>query len=328
VSLASRRGSRSDTNPDDAKSSIVGLSGWLFADLLLALAVVFLVASDRPAESVPPDGSERYDIGVEFALSLTGEAETQIDQIDQSFDIWVRFSEEVEARSFKEVRLEPKDQWSYRFVDKRDSGPQEAFQIRLNPERVSSTALSITIDQRAARHFERENSYNSKATLAVSITVCRSLAGIAVEKPETARFVLPGGSTKSATELAAWLSDPSRQNDPEHPPGSSSENYGTASLVYEEYVASQANRRQVGFVILFGGYNKNTESAEEGVRRARQQIGNVETALQDLGLFAKPSSIGSNRCPQAAKVPVRPFGDSSVGTRDLQFELYFYNLEK
>jgi len=328
VSLASRRGSRSDTNPDDAKSSIVGLSGWLFADLLLALAVVFLVASDRPAESEVEDPFDIYDIGVEFALSLTGEAETQIDQIDQSFDIWVRFSEAVDPQSFKEVRLEPKDQWSYRFVDKRDSGSQDAFQIRLNPERVSSSALSITIDRRAARHFERENSYNSKASLAVSITVCRSLAGIAVEKSETARFVLPGGRTKSATELAAWLSDPSRRNDPEHPPGSSSADYGTASLVYEEWVASPVNRRQIGFAILFGGYNRNTENADDGVKRARDQIERVRTALRGLGLLANLSSIGSNSCPQAAEIPVRPFGDSSVGTNDLQFELYFYNLEK
>jgi len=328
VSLASRRGSRSETNPDDAKSSIVGLSGWLFADLLLALAVVFLVASDRPAESGPVDERDIYDIGVEFALSLTGEAETQIDQIDQSFDIWVRFSEAVEARSFKEVRLEPKDQWSYRFVDKRDSGSQEAFQIRLNPERVSSSALSITIDRRSARHFERENSFNSKATLAVSITVCRSLAGIAVKPSETARFVLPGGRSKSATEIADWLSSPSREKDPPHPIGSKNAGYGTASLVYEELVASPVNRRQIGFAILFGGYNKNTESADDGVKRARDQTENVRTALRDLGLLANLSSIGSNSCPQAAEVPVRPFGDSSVGTRDLQFELYFYNLEK
>jgi len=328
VSLASRRGSRGDASPDDAKSSIVGLSGWLFADLLLALAVVFLVASDRPAETVVGDASDVYDIGAEFALSPTGEAVTKIDQIDQSFDVWVRFTEAVDPRSFKEVRLEPKDQWSYRFVDKRESGSQEVFQVRLNPERVSSSALSITIDRRAARHADRENSYNSRATLEVSITVCRSLAGIAVDKSETARFVLPGGRTKSAAEIAEWLSDPSRQRDPKHPPGSKNAGYGTASLVYEEIVADIANRRQVGFAILFGGYNKNSETADDGVRRARDQIDNVRSAFRSLGLFSKSVPTGTSGCPQAAEVPVRPFGDSSVGTNDLQFELYFYNLEK
>lgn len=328
MSLASRRGSRSDTNPDDAKSSIVGLSGWLFADLLLALAVVFLVASDRPAESVVGDAFDIYDIGVEFALSLTGEAETQIDQIDQSFDIWVRFSEAVDARSFKEIRLEPKDQWSYRFVDKRDSGPQEAFQIRLNPERVSSSALSITIERRAARHFERENSYNSKATLAVSITVCRSLAGIAVKQDETARFLIPGGANKSASELSVWLSDPSRSSDIEHPPGSRSFRYGTAALLYKEWLVPIANRRQVGFAILFGGYNRATESADEGSARARKQSDNVRQALRNLGLLSSPGSSGPNRCPESAEVPVRAFGDATVSTADLQFELYFYNLGK
>lgn len=322
MSLASRRGSRIDTSSDDAKSSIVGLSGWLFADLLLALAVVFLVASDRPGEIVGGNPSDVYDITVEFALSPNGVAETQIDQIDRSFDIWVRFSEAVNPRSFKTLQLEPNDQWSYSFVSKRDFGSQEMFQIRLIPRRVSSTALSITVERRAASHSDRENSYNSLATLSVSITICKLLAGIAVDPSETASFVLPGGQRKSAPQLEDWLKNSSRKEDSPQKSG-----YGTASLVYEEIIADVANRRQIGFAIIFGGYNGTTERPADGVKRAINQADNIRTALRSLGLLSKLAPTGANRCPQAVEVPVRSFSDSSVGIDDLGFELYFYNLE-
>lgn len=39
------------TNRRD-KESILGLSGWLFADLLLAIAVIFLVVQDKPSQKV------------------------------------------------------------------------------------------------------------------------------------------------------------------------------------------------------------------------------------------------------------------------------------
>ena len=84
MSLASRRNRRDYSNPDDAKSSIVGLSGWLFADLLLALAVVFLVASDRPSQSLAENPEDKFDIDVEFVESELADAKavTQIERID------------------------------------------------------------------------------------------------------------------------------------------------------------------------------------------------------------------------------------------------------
>jgi hypothetical protein len=43
----------SRTNRRD-KESILGLSGWLFADLLLAIAVIFLVVQEKPGTDPPP----------------------------------------------------------------------------------------------------------------------------------------------------------------------------------------------------------------------------------------------------------------------------------
>jgi len=49
----SRRSSR--TTRESSRESVLGLAGWLFADLLLALSVVFLVAQDRPSQETDKD---------------------------------------------------------------------------------------------------------------------------------------------------------------------------------------------------------------------------------------------------------------------------------
>ena len=48
MAFTSRAGGQSGKRTRRDRNSIVGLSGWLFADLLLGLAVIFLVASDKP----------------------------------------------------------------------------------------------------------------------------------------------------------------------------------------------------------------------------------------------------------------------------------------
>ena len=48
MAFTSRAGSQSGKRTRRDRNSIVGLSGWLFADLLLGLAVVFLVAAEKP----------------------------------------------------------------------------------------------------------------------------------------------------------------------------------------------------------------------------------------------------------------------------------------
>jgi len=48
MAFTSRAGGQSGKRTRRDRNSIVGLSGWLFADLLLGLAVVFLVAAEKP----------------------------------------------------------------------------------------------------------------------------------------------------------------------------------------------------------------------------------------------------------------------------------------
>ena len=49
MAFTSRAGSQSSKRTRRDRNAIVGLSGWLFADLLLGLAVVFLVAAEKPS---------------------------------------------------------------------------------------------------------------------------------------------------------------------------------------------------------------------------------------------------------------------------------------
>lgn len=50
------RSNRASRNKrESSRESVLGLAGWLFADLLLALSVVFLVAQDRPSQETDKD---------------------------------------------------------------------------------------------------------------------------------------------------------------------------------------------------------------------------------------------------------------------------------
>jgi hypothetical protein len=322
VSLTSRRRNKNSSSSDDPKASIVGLSGWLFADLLLALAVVFLVASDKPSKS--SIGTDSFNVTVQFSKEKEFQAVNKIDlPSNKSVDIWMKFSEPIDAESLNtdELQLEPDGEWSARFVDKKKSGAQEVFQVRLNPEKVKSTKFSVSIEKGAAISASGKSEYNDNASLEISVTICQSLTGIAVGKPDTARFVVPGGASMNEQALQSWLASPERENDRDHLKGTSDEGYGTAKLVYES-LQNKTQVSQVGFAILFGGFDQNSEKTVNGVARAQSMSGVVREVLRNLGLF--PSNLSSSIGCVAQEIPVRTFGDQSVGKNDLKFELYFY----
>jgi len=328
VSLSSRRSIRGESGADDAKSSIVGLSGWLFADLLLALAVVFLVASEQPKKSIVGDASDVYDIDVEFALSPTGEAVTQIDQIDQPFDVWLRFSEPIQAETLdlSDIAVSPDGQWTYQFVKKPVAGATLVVQLKLAPLDVRSTSLELTVKKRAAQRVSQENSWSESASLEITVTLCRALTGIAVDREETARFVIKGGQRMTESELKKWLENPDRRLVGTDLSSPQDKGFGDAKLIYAELRKPADERRQVGFAILFGGYVKGQENADTGTDRAKDMAEKVRSVLRELSLLPRlDTGTAGGQCPRAAEVPVRPFGDSSIGVGDLRFELYFYD---
>jgi len=157
VSLASRRGPKGDSGSDEAKSSIVGLSGWLFADLLLALAIVFLVASETP-KAAGNKASDVSDISVEFSTSENGTATRETSQIDEPFDIWLRFSEPIrsETLDLSDISIKPESQWTYQFINKASTGSGQTYLLRLAPLAARSTGIELTLRDKAAQHATRE----------------------------------------------------------------------------------------------------------------------------------------------------------------------------
>ena len=118
MGLISHHNRSSDTSSDDeSKNSIVGLAGWLFADLLLALAVIFLVGGDIPSISAMGEANNKNYITIEFAETKDGDAVTGLRKIDQTFDVYVRFSDPVENFTADDIELEPSDEWSVRIVE-------------------------------------------------------------------------------------------------------------------------------------------------------------------------------------------------------------------
>ena len=329
MSLASRRLKQGDSRKDDAKGSIVGLSGWLFADLLLALAVVFLVASDRPAETGAKEDAV-LDIGVMFSEKQNGAALTQLATIDETFTLWVRFSEPVDAETIDlgDFEITPdsaKDEWSYRIIEDL-TGQVNDFQIRLNPEKAESTKFSLAVLPGGVLSASRTNVFNSAGRIDFTVDVCQSLAGIAVSQPETARFLISGGQRMDAVQLRNWLQSSERKTQGTDKRSAEDADFGDARLIWQEIQKPKNDRRKIGFAILFGGYIRNQESANEGQRRARAQSKVAEEALRGLGLI-DDSKANASSCPAAANLPIRPFGDAGVGIDDLKFELYFYNNE-
>lgn len=324
MSLTSRRRNKNSSASDDPKASIVGLSGWLFADLLLALAVVFLVASDKPVKSAIGNIEDSFDITVQFSGEKEFKAVNKIDlPSNRSADIWIRFSKPIDVASFStdDLQLKPDGEWSARFVDRKKSGSQEVFQVRLNPENVESTEFSLSVEKRAASGFDQDYVYNDYAVLEISVTICRTLTGIAVGKSDTARFVVPGGALMGDSALKSWLESPDREYDPAHSKGTSDDGYGTAKLIFEG-LQNKSEIKQVGFAILFGGYDQNSEKSAKGRQRAEGKEGVVRKVLRELGFF--PADIGLSVGCVAQEIPVRAFSDPSVGKNDLKLELYFY----
>jgi len=321
LTLPPRRNSRIESGSDDAKSSIVGLSGWLFADLLLALAVVFLVASEPPADQTVGKPDDVYDIDVDFLLTPGGLPVQKTSQIDRPFDIWLRFSEPVRSESFdlSGISIFPNNQWTYQVINQRSNGSQQDFQLRLAPLRAIDTNIKLIVRKRTAQHLNRDTLFNREASLPITVTICRALTGIEVQQKETARFLIRGGLNMAETDLVNWLSSPQRLDE------DTKDEYGDASLIYIETQKPMNERRQIGFVILFGGYNSNEEGADDGRRRANDKIEDIEDALRGLSLLPpRDLPTVSSQCPKANKVPVRPFGDGSISPRDLKFEIYFY----
>ena len=322
MGLISHQNRHSDTYSDDeSKNSIVGLAGWLFADLLLALAVVFLVGGDIPSISAMGEANNKNDIAIEFAEASDGEAVTGIRKIDQTFDVYVRFSESVENFTAEDIDLEPSNEWSVRIVEgSEDADGKKTFQVRLNPESPTSTKLTLTIDQRQVRNSLRPNSFNEQGRLNISVTICGQIAGIDVDKANVAQFKIPNGANMSAQQLSSWM-----QTIEAKPSTTLGDGYGNEQILKAMIDLPASQRTQIGFIIVFAG----GVDAESGTQVARSKESDLLNALANNNLVSgSASDLPSTTCPTESRVPVRAFWDRQLSSNEIKLELYFFDSGK
>lgn len=306
---------------DESKNSIVGLAGWLFADLLLALAVIFLVGGDIPSTSAMSETNFRDDITIEFAETKDGDAVTGLRKIDQTFDVYVRFSDPVENFTADDIELEPSDEWSVRIVeDSKDVDGKKSFQIRLNPESPTSNEIKLTIAQRQVSNASRPNSFNERGQLNISVTICGQIAGIDVDKANVAQVRIPNGANMSAQQLSSWMQTIEAKGSTTNEDG-----YGNEQLLREIIALPASQRTQIGFIIVFAGGT----DARAGTQVARNKESDLLTALSSNYLVADAASdLPSTTCPTESRVPVRAFWSQQLSKNDLTLELYFFDSGK
>ena len=322
MGLVSHHNRSSDTYSDDeSKSSIVGLAGWLFADLLLALAVIFLVGGDIPSTSAMSETNFKNDITIEFAETKDGDAVTGIRKIDQTFDVFVRFSDPVENFTADDIQLEPSDEWSVRIVeDSKDVDGKKSFQIRLNPESPNSNELKLTIAQRQVSNASRPNSFNEQGLLNISVTICGQITGIDVDKANVAQVRIPNGANMSAQQLSSWMQTIEAKGTTTNEDG-----YGNEQILREIIALPASQRTQIGFIIVFAG----GIDARSGTQVARNKESDLLTALSSNYLVADAASDSpSTTCPTESRVPVRAFWSQQLSKNDLTLELYFFDSGK
>jgi hypothetical protein len=290
----SQGGLREGRNRRD-KGAIVGLSGWLFADLLLGVAVVFLVGSEKPSNLGIADRN-RPSVRLEAVDNV--QANPDIWSVnDKPFKVEVVFSEKV--RNFEATDLQFTGEasgWIGQIIEpKEPNAVAERFIINIVPaQNLAAGEFSIFIPEKAA-FSEKNSSGNSSFKKPFKVVKCFEYKGI--NPASLQKVTISGGYLKDTESLIAALqkelNDPIRQ------------------------------REQIGFLILFGGGKDGSILAERSGEKIRG-------SLASLGLVPKASSdegdSGSCGVPVSENdFPILFYRDDGLPASDLKLNIYYMN---
>ena len=277
------------------KGAIVGLSGWLFADLLLGVAVVFLIGSEKPSNSGNNDNNRP-------TVSLIAVENVQPNQDiwsvnDRPFKIEVVFSEEVRDFDVSDLAFTGEaNGWVGQITEPEGLNVvSDRFVVNVVPSQdLVAGEFAITIPERAA--YSAENgSGNAGTKKQLKVVNCFEYKGI---DPEALQKVnLSGGYLKGEKELIQDLS--------------------------KELESRVKNRDQVGFLILFGGGKDGKVLAERSEKKIR-------SSLASLGLVPKADAESSNADSCGVSVsetdfPILYYKNDGQSRSDLQLNIYFMN---
>jgi hypothetical protein len=346
--VAFSRSHRQPGYPDEPqrrdRHAIVGLSGWLFADLLLAVAVIFLVA-----ETIPQFAEEESEEVVKAAVGVpvanlsfepelpVGEAEglpvwRQVDAEesgDSTVGISVIFSEPVSGfggsleQIAKDIGISAtidgeKFQgsgtgWSVKSLIAKAGG--KTYQILLEPSiGFQSATVEVVINQRAV--LDEDGNPNPSSQPLIFLVQRQPETVIDTKKASQIRVAVSGQSCAASSEIEVsnLVSAIERVGEFDINVATTGESRETLRKNFVSWVESAegfGSGAKVGFVFIYG-------SGKNGVRIAENWTECVVQAITNLGWLGDSDAA-------SIQLPVKQFKADGITTKQLQLELYFFS---
>lgn len=343
-SRSHRQVGSSDASQSRDGHAIVGLSGWLFADLLLAVAVIFLVAQTKPEFGedgsrepvVASDGAPvatlnfnpELPVGEEEGLPVWRQVDAEASG-DSNVGVDVEFSEPVRDFGGTLEQLAQDIGISATIGGKRFEGSKtgwrvtslkagqggKSYQLRLEPSVFfQSATVEIVINQRAVR--DEDGNPNPTSQPLIFLVQRRPDTVIDTKKASQVRIMVNGKScdATSEAEVSKLVAAIKQVGEFDINVATTSENRMTLERNFVDWVKSDdgfGSGAKVGFVFIYGSGSRGVKIAEDWTECVVKAIKNLDW-LGDSDLLE-------------AQLPVKRYKADGITARQLQLELYFFS---
>jgi len=277
------------------RNAIVGLSGWLFADLLLGIAVIFLVGSDPPGKPAQASGKPvKADITIVENVQTNGDEWTVS---NQGFKINVHFSEDVYGFNPDDDLSIQGDaiEWIPQVSELADLEIKAAdYIVEMTPKAgLLDGKFQLSIPANTVRSESGVGNLESKEQ-AITFATCLSYKGVdARTKKEDYRVESKGFRSDVP---AAYFEEILKKS--------------------EIIVEARKREAKVGFVLFFVSVSQ--ESIRDGTKK------DLEQALINLELLDKPNGLDNcDTLITSSSMGYRGFIDRKLVEGEIFLDFYF-----
>lgn len=334
----------SDGSQRRDRHAIVGLSGWLFADLLLAVAVIFLVANDKPGFADGNSGATVVATAGAPVATLSFNPELPISEED-GLPVWrqvdaeqlglsavgvdVEFTEPVRefGGSLEEIGKDigisatiggqkfegAETGWSVKSLKAAQGG--RSYQLLLEPSiGFQSATVEIVVNQRAV--LDEDGNPNPKSQPLIFLVQRRPDTVIDTKKASQVRVTVRGTSCEasSKTAVSELVTAIRRVAMFDIDVARGGQKRATLERNFVNWVESDEGfgaGAKVGFLFIYG-------PGGGGVKIAEQWTDCVVKAIEELGWLGDTDT-------SEVQLPVKQFRADGLASRQLQLELYFFS---
>ena len=334
----------SDGSQRRDRHAIVGLSGWLFADLLLAVAVIFLVANDKPGFADGDSGATVVTTAGAPVATLSFNPELPISEED-GLPVWrqvdaeqlglsavgvdVEFTEPVRefGGSLEEIAEDigisatiggqkfegAETGWSVKSLKAAQGGG--SYQLLLEPSiGFQSATVEIVINQRAV--LDEDGNPNPKSQPLIFLVQRRPDTVIDTKKASQVRVTVRGtcSDAPKESEILELVAAIERVEAFDINVATAGEKRKPLTGSFVDWVKSDdgfGSAAKVGFVFIYG-------SGSDGEKIARLWTDCVVQAIEKLGWLGDTDASGT-------PLPVKQFKAEGITAKQLLLELYFFS---